>query len=393
MSDPKLQEELAELREGLAKAEELQKIKNENNERKTIIDSMRTTVELERLEQDKRDLEAIRTANFDELTDEQVSDLQREHSAYLEAASGIMGFIHACFKNIIPVFEKNLILIGAKTGDGKSTAAANIIYSLLAQKNPKTNKQRRILLMSNEENVTDVYARTIALGKKWPYTSHDKFTTEQAEAFRQGIKALAKGGRLTVVQDNFNGARGLTTTPEGIKMMFDSLIERKIWYDVIIIDYYQNFKESKKDAKADAWKVQAELCEVLDKYKNLYPAPIILFAQMEPPTQVNPKPYELRFQGRKLITTKATCIIEMTKNKDDYTTDFKIHKNRFNGDSVNEIIVCGFDKGRYVENNDAFKEMVQKWKDRREEQTLNKELGQEEGKKLKERMEKIEEPK
>jgi len=384
MTDGKVnKEEVEELVSSYEAASDLERIKHETNERKIKLEARKTTIELERLEREQHELNIIKNTDFSKLSPKEIKDLQNEQKDYIAAAQDIMQFINQGFGTIVPFFRNNLILIGAKTGDGKSTAVANIVFSVLRQKSKRTGKYGRALVLSNEENVGDVYSRIIAMGKGWPYSSHDKFTTEQAEAFAEGIEILGKNGKLMVVKDNHNGAKGVTTTPEGIRDMFDNLIANKVWYDVVIIDYYQNVKESKDDPKLDIYSCQAKFCEVLDHYKNIYPAPIVLLAQMEPTVESNKKPYDLRIQGRKLIVNKATCILEMVKNKETYTTDFIVQKNRFNGDSVNEIIKAGFDKGRYVENSDEFKAKVQVWKDRKAEAELNKELGAD----LKQRME------
>jgi HrpA-like RNA helicase len=62
-----------------------------------------------------------------------------------------MVFMNDRFRLVVPYFQKNLILIGADTGDGKSTTVANAIYSTITKINPATGKYGRVMVLSNEE--------------------------------------------------------------------------------------------------------------------------------------------------------------------------------------------------------------------------------------------------
>jgi hypothetical protein len=381
MSEERTQADVEAIKAGLAEAKRLEDLKSETANKKALIDARRVTTEYERQEQDIKDLAAMESASYGELSEDQIAELQADHSDYIKAAKDSLQFINPEFDQIVPFFRKNIILLCAKSGDGKSTAVANIAYSVMKQTNPNTGKPRKTLVLSNEENPADVYARVVCLGKNWAYTNHRNFSQEQSDTFNKGIRALSKGAKLTVIGDTHNGIPGTTTSPEGIKGVLDNLIKNKEWYDTIVIDYYQNVIFSKENPKMTEYEAQAKLCRILDQYKNVYPGAIVVMAQMDPPTENNPKPYQHRIQGRKLIVTQSTLIMEMSADRDLRATKWTVHKSRFT-EAVGQSFLTGYDNGKYVEFNDEFQSKVQKWKDARDDRALNKQLGQE----LKEKM-------
>lgn len=332
--------------------------------RKLDIDDMVTASRIESIEKNKQELAIASSINFDGLSDSAIDKLVIANEDYIDAARLSMTFINDEFKGIVPFFQKNLIFIGGKTGEGKSTTVANIAYTTMKQNNPVTGRKRRVLVITNEEKSEDVYNRVTCLGRGWSYTNHDQFSDEQKKIFSQSIRAMAKSKCLTVIDNDHEGAHGLTTSIEGICNIFDNLIRDKVYYDVILIDYYQNIKHSKKDTSLDEFKVQAKLAAVLDIYKNVYPAPIVLMGQVNPPDKEDKTPFQFRIKGRKTIMDVATCVIEMIADRENYRTQWTIHKSRFNG-SVGKGIWTGFARGMYVAYDHTFITEVARLKEQR----------------------------
>lgn len=358
MSDEEKQilEDVAKFEDGRAKAAAIDQQKRDLAGKRLIIDSVKVDNELNALLKSQKDLEIAKGTNFGALTDEQVAKLQLDNNEYIEAAKKCMNFINESFNGLVPFFRKNLILIGGKTGEGKSTAVANIIYSTIKQRDKETGRRLRVLMITNEEAAPDVYNRVTALGKGWAYTNHNKFNSEQMKAFSNGIEALSRGGTLTVIDDRHNGTEGLTTSIEGICSIFDKLMADKEFYDVIIIDYYQNIKSSKLNPKLNEYEVQRQFCSALDGYKNNYPAPIVLFAQVAPPDKQG-TPFEIRIKGTKLIIDKSTHAMELVADRATYTTVFTVLKSRFT-QAVGESLAVGFLKGLFVPYDEKFRAAI-----------------------------------
>lgn len=361
------------LHEQILKKAQVEQKKGEVFEKELKVKERRLDQELEKMAERDKDAALAKSTDYGKMTDLEIESKQKENSDYMAAARNKICFINDRFDNIVPFFRKNLILIGGKTGEGKSTTVANIIRETLRRVDPITGKKRRILVLTNEEKSEDVYNRVTCLIKGWNYVNHNKFTDEQVTTFNHYIKFLSSDGMLTVIDDSYNNAGGTTTTIEGICTVFDNLLERQEFYDVVIIDYYQNINQSRKFPAMKNWEVQEALANKLDRYKNVYPAPIVLLAQVTPPDAENRTPFKTRIEGRKSVLNVATCCIEMVANREELTTEWWIHKSRFN-ESVGQKITTGYDKGRYVTYDDNFRDAVQRMKAARERDSFDKQV-------------------
>jgi hypothetical protein len=379
MSDEKEKDAVEQFQEQMAEEAKFNDLKKEVNRKKVLIDDKRSSAQLEKMQQDERDVEILKSANFGEQTKDQISAIIRDNSDYIEAAMNRLAFIMkddpevVGFNDVVPFFRKNLLLLGAKTGDGKSTAVANIAYHLLSQKSPVTGKIARILVLTNEERKEDVYNRVTCLIKGWKYTNHDKLSIDQVKTFNKYIPILSGGGRLTVIDNNHEGAHGATTSIEGIEAIFENLLAKGEIYDCILIDYYQNITTSKRDFKLGEYEVQARLARLLDTYKNIYPAPIVLLAQVSQQQDDETTPFQYRIKGRKIIMDVCTFAAEMIVDRKNRKTTWTVWKSRFT-DSVGEIIETGFKDGRFVPYTAAFKKEVQDALDAKMKKELDKQM-------------------
>lgn len=384
---PEVTEDQQAFWDGVEKDNQINAKRKEIYHDKTILDYARTKAELEQYEIANKDLELLKNADFGTSTKSEISDIQKENSEYMEYAKHRFSFILSDekskmgFDKIVPFFRKNIILIGALTGSGKSTAVSNIIFHLMKQKNRVTGKSPRILLMTNEERKEDVYNRITCLINGWHYVNHDQFTKEQVEIFNKFIPNLAT--RLKVIDNIYQGAHGATTTLEGFKNIMDNLIKNKEYYDVVIIDYYQNYISSIANPTMGINEVQATIARLLDNYKNVYPAPFVVMSQLNPETKENGGYFPNRIQGRKLLPNMSTLVMEMIVDKDNRLTKWKVHKSRFSEAEHMELIT-GYDKGRFVHYTEEFRNKVQEMRDRYLQKTIENKLNDEDSQKFKE---------
>ncbi len=354
----------------MEKVVELEQLKNDTSAKEAVIKNKRATAQLEAIQQNEKDMAIAKATNFGALSPEQIVAIQNANDEYIAAAKNAMNFINPVFDNKVPFFRKNFILLGARTGEGKSTAVANIAYGVMTSKHPVTGKTLRTLVLTNEEKAEDFYNRVTCLVKGWHYTNHNLFTKEQTDTFRQMIPVLASNGRLTVIDNNHNGAHGVTTSIEGIATVFDNLLEKKEYYDVIIIDYYQNIIHSQKYPHLSENEVQARLSRMMDKYKNEYPAPIVMMAQITPPDKEDRIPFQHRIKGRKIIMDPATFAAEMVRDTKNLRTRWVVHKSRFT-EAIGSDWWTGYDYGKFVPYTTEFAEKVQRMAYEREARRIN----------------------
>jgi hypothetical protein len=305
----------------------------------------KATAQAKAIEESEELLEANQNIRPDLVSPSYWENLRAENTDYFESAQNCPDFLNEHFRDMVPYFSRNLILLGARSGQGKSTIAGNLSFHTIKQ-------NKNVLVLTNEEIDSDVYNRVTCLVKGWGYTNHRKFTKEQIDEFNDMYEKLGK--RLTVISDKYNGKTGTTTTLEGIIGVLDSLLRIDKKYDVIIIDYFQNISVSLKDITAPEWKVLDKLGQYLDNYRKLYNAPIILLSQLKDTNLEDPAPFKDRIERCKSIYNKVTCAIEVTADVENSKTDFKCHKSRFTS-SIGTTISAGFDKGKYVLYDSAFK--------------------------------------
>jgi replicative DNA helicase len=329
---------------------------------------------IERIERAKQELSLAQHINYGAIDSAHTEQIIKDNHDYMEAARNPMTFINSDFDSVVPFFRKNLILIGGKTGEGKSTALANIVTSVIGQVNKETGKVRRALVITNEEKTEDVYNRVTCLLSNWAYTNHDKFTPSQKQVLEKGIQALRNSGMLQVIDDNFMGIPGTTTSIEGIRNILESLIRNHEYYDVILIDYYQNVRMSKEDQNLNQYQVQEMFATMLDQYKNRYPAPIVVLAQVKPPDSQD-TPFNLRIKGSKSIPDRATLILEMVADRDNYRTEWIVHKSRFTEAIANSRFFTGFEKGKFVPYNNEFLQKVNKWREEKARRAMARNSG------------------
>jgi KaiC/GvpD/RAD55 family RecA-like ATPase len=318
---------------------------NEYNIKKQEVQRARIRREHEQLQEQKLELERLEELDLSLGNNKEYAlELSQETEDYLLRARKSKVFLNNDFRGKIPFFARNIILCAAETGGGKSTISANLTYQAILQ-------GQSILVFSNEENPGDVYNRITCLIYGWFYANHEKFTDEQIKTFKENIVTLSE--RITVIGDTYQERTGCTTTIEGIESACNSLIKKKIHYDLIIFDYYQNINRSVNNPGMADWQVQYRFCKFLDQYKNKSNSCLVVLSQKKA-SKDKELPFQESLEGRKSIMTVATCAINIVKDIANFCTLFEIKKSRFN-DCVGDTIRVGFDKGKYVTYDQEFK--------------------------------------
>jgi hypothetical protein len=353
MSDYKLsspvseefQKKMLEESELLSKEALIKKTRIEN-QYKQVIHGIETT-------------EKIKSIDFIAPNDLDISSIQEDYLREEDLGKVRRTFIRPEFKDV-PHGPYQLILVGARSGEGKSTTAANLALGTIKD-------GKKVLLITNEETPYDSYNRVTALQNGWPFSKGANYTDEQKKIFFENMPVLSK--QMKVIHENYGNGNGITTTIEGIcgitGQMLDAYLKTGIYYDTVIFDYYQNIKSSNENPSLTEFQVQKLFYNHINQFKKKYPASFVVLAQVRAEKEDkngNVIEFKERIEGTKEIYNAATCAIEMKSHKTDRMTEWLIRKHRWQSDLAQQRIVTGWDKGLYVEHNIEFIESVEKEK-------------------------------
>lgn len=342
-------------------------IKRQNEElriKKLKVDLYKYDNELVKIEKNEQDIERLKVTNVGVSDDEKIAKIQQDNRNYLNNLNDSLIFLDPNLSKLITAWAGNLILIGSKTGGGKSSVTANLMLSTILQTNPATKKNRKALVISNEESAFSVYNRLTCLVKEWNYSDQDNFTQDQKETL---IEFTAKWARLgvTVIE---NDSHGLTTSLEGIRSIFDNLIKNGINYDMIILDYIQKCTDSKRGNMA-AWEVMKKTMEALDHYKNIYPGTLVVTSQLASQTNDgndNERDFQDRIRGGRDILNPCTVGLELVPDRTLLRSRFILRKSRYKGELVGHSRDMGYKNGRFVPYTEEFTKEVAKRNENRE---------------------------
>lgn len=318
--------------------------------------------EYKRITEAKKIQSQFANLKIDFSSKERIKQIQASNAQYLEnARKRSMVFLHKDFNNVVPYQPNQLILVGARTGRGKSTTSANLAHRAVLQ-------GQRVLVLSNEEKAGDVYNRVTAMIKGRSYSNHSSLSEEEVKEYDEYIEKLSE--RLSVVDDEAVGDVSGMSVLEIMKGYLSSAVDQDL-FDVIIIDYYQKVDTSLEHSKDSVYEVQHRFASFLgDLIKKTGCPPIVLMCQLKPDDKEG-RPIEERIEGRRIIAKSATCILEAAPDYERHCTNFIVHKTRFS-ENNGKTIPVGFLKGRYVEYNTAFKESVVREKERIAREKLQK---------------------
>lgn len=357
MSDEKknpASEALKKFQADLEKDKNLDKKKKDLQEKKLLVEDYKYTNELERIKKSEEDLKIAKIVNVGIMSDEDILNVQENSRVYFEGAKNGMLFLHENFRKWVPMWGGNIILIGARTGGGKSSVAANLIFSTIQQKNPITGKNRKVLCISAEETPVQVFSRLSCLARNWNFNEQDEFTEEQKNDLIDFIPKWAKNGVSVIGEDG----RGSTTSIDGISAILTNLLETKTHYDLILIDYIQKITTSKKNPQMQQFTVLKEVMNLLDAFKNVYPGAICVLSQLKANDAEDTLDFQDRLRGSKDIITPCTVALELLPDTKLLRSRFIVRKNRYKGSTLNGWVDMGYDRGRFVPYSDDFKSKV-----------------------------------
>lgn len=229
--------------------------------------------------------------------------------------------------------SQGLTLVGAMSGKGKSTCAANILAGVLQHK-PNTTA----LVISNEEATDAILHRTACVLLKKSYMRFHKngMWDSEAKVVKDSAKSLLS--RLVVVNDpNWN-----TACLEDVQTILEGSAAQGV--NLILIDYLQTVNQSRDFPELEAFQVLKKFGVFIREYGRRAPVPVVVFAQLNPKSSA--PEFQARVQNDKTIYNDAFNVVEIAPNDETKLTDFIIHKQRF-GISQGSKVSLIFNAGRY----------------------------------------------
>ena len=270
-------------------------------------------------------------------------------AAYNRMLQSRITFINPELTKAIPFTRENLYLITAYTGNGKSTIAANIAFSLWQEK-------KKTLIISNEEPEHDILYRIacIALGQN--FNSYKKGMMP-ISVQKECLKLFDDISNYVKILDvEYNG--GLTFKKEGVINALEAV--KSADYSAVMIDYFQKIQYSVENKNSDRYSVLNDFGMYMARYIRSSNIPIVLFAQLHSMGKRNNVDLDSRIKECPNILEQATVALEVIPDFEHNTTDFIIKKDRFGYEGMKMSLA--FDRGKFVAVTDEFKQRVQKEK-------------------------------
>jgi KaiC/GvpD/RAD55 family RecA-like ATPase len=323
--------------------------------KKSEIEKLRIDRQYDQLKKSQGDLERLAKVDVTTVNLDFADKMDREHDLMRQSLKNRMQFVNVQLTELVPFSFPNLILIGAKTGHGKSTFLANIAYPLILAK-------KRVFVISNEEMSVNVYNRVACLHRGYNINRFQSFTDEMHDDIKDVRRKLYEGNRLRVIDSDFPDMKDATTSLEGLNFILDKLLEEqeknggKATYDTVLIDYYQKIDSSKENPKMASWEVLKKVSDMLDNFYKKYHAPVVIFAQLKP-EDTEDQNVEYRIKGGKNIYVSSTYCMELRPIKEQRLTEFIVHKHRFS-DRVSSVLQLGHENGKYITYTQEFKVKV-----------------------------------
>lgn len=229
--------------------------------------------------------------------------------------------------------SQGLTLVGAMSGKGKSTAAANILAGFLSYKEDTT-----ALVISNEESTDAILHRTACVLLKKSYMKfHNKGMWAQEE---NEITDLAKQLLTRVIV--INDPAWNTASLEDVQTILEGSASQGV--NLIIIDYLQTVNQSRDNPDMEGFQVLKKFGVFVREFGRRAPVPVIVFCQLNPKSSASE--FQARVQNDKTIFNDAFNVVEIEPDLETKLTNFTIWKQRF-GISQGVKVSMNFVQGRY----------------------------------------------
>jgi hypothetical protein len=352
--------------------------------KKRKVEKTKIERELRKIEEAEKNQAALDRLDVRQIPDEQIDRMDREHDLIVQSFSNFLPFVCPSLTDFVNFSYPSLFFVGAKSGQGKSTFAANAIYNLLY--NDET-KDRKVLLLTNEEMAINVYNRIICIHKGWNIDYARSFTQDQHNEIKAIRRKMVKKGQVRVVDSTYEHVKNATTSYEGLVTILENIYKSYIKqkeenpdikpdYSLIVLDFYNKVNTSIVNPAEPAWSVLSKVSNYLDEFYKKYPAPVLVFGQLKPDKkdeEIDADGFEFRIKDSKSIFVPTTTALELRANKKERVTTVIIQKNRF-GVNQGESIEIHQKNGKFIDFDPVYKAKIVADNSEREHQKALKNL-------------------
>jgi replicative DNA helicase len=230
---------------------------------------------------------------------------------------------------------QGLYLVGAKSGQGKSSAAGAIIATFI-ENVPK----RRVIMLSNEETAQVTYDRVACVMLKKNFSKYMKGRLPPSE--RNEVEELSyklidridvESGESKYDMSCYEDVKGVLAYAASVKDV-----------GLILLDYHQTVTWSRDNPEQESFQVSKRLGHHLKEYGRKATVPVIDLVQLNP--KDNSPDFSQRVQNDRTLYNHAYAAVEISPDFETGITKFVIHKDRY-GQQQGRVIEMAFKDGRY----------------------------------------------
>lgn len=228
---------------------------------------------------------------------------------------------------------QGMTIVGAKSGESKSTTCANVIAGFI-----KHSPGKKVIVITNEEGPDAVIDRVSCILHKKNYIELYKGRISNRDRDLIETTSINLTDTIEIVDDSTWDMACL----EDVIAVLESAAKNKL--HMVVLDYLQTVTYSRDEPQLESYQVSKRLGLFLKDYGRRVGVPVIVFAQLKPKTDGGA--IQDRVQNDKTIYNHAFNVIEVIPNFDTLVTEFIIHKGRFELKQGKKIVMK-FVGGRY----------------------------------------------
>lgn len=244
-------------------------------------------------------------------------------------------------RNRVPLFHEDtgvflqpgFVLMGAISGRGKSNVAANLVAGYL-----RCGRTEPVLVVTNEEPSDSFYNRTACVlrGENFYALKNGRMPESARRKVRQTVEDVIE--QVSVV---FEGEWD-TNSYEDVVSILDHGVASGV--GLIVLDYWQNVNSSRNEPNTESFKISKMLgakCKELGKRATM---PLVALVQLNTSTESH---FKERIENDKSLFNHSTQAIEIIADFENSESTFKVHKDRYGGTQVQEILMK-YENGIYT---------------------------------------------